>query len=233
MKKKLIIVTVLCLMIPLSAFPQKSLGLSSGVIYSGVLSKGDTGISRLPILRYTEELTGFYDFNKRWFLTFGLTIEKKGFKAEFYTRDAFGQKVDGPFYVSQELEYLTVPLLLNIRSKGKIQFYTGLGAHLSFLLKATSVEPLLEPLYDQNGVPLFEWKVIGETRKPVTENYKLFDISFAWQGGIIYPVATNLMLNFNLSLTHGVIPITKKEKFQNVKYYSRSGGAQLGVLYTW
>lgn len=232
--KRLIFLLPLCLLMPLSVFPQMGLGVAAGISYSDVLSKGDDGtINRLPYLAYTRGLTSSYTFNDRWLLTYGISIDRNGFKVQFYSSDAFGKRLDGPYDITQRLNYLTFPILLNIHSGTKVQLYTGLGVHLSVLLSAVSIEPLLEPLYDQNGVPLFRWNLIGEARKPVTDSYKPLNVSLAWQGGIRYLLATNLLLDIKIGLAQGVMPITKEDKFQNVMYYISSGAVHLGVLYKW
>lgn len=234
MKKQYVTLAMFCFITSIQVYCQQmGMGISTGVTYSNVTSKGDIGINRLPILAYSQGLSGSYSFKENWFVSIGIIDEKKGYRYQIYRTDLWGFKYGVPFFTSQEFRFLTIPVMLNFKSNSKLQYYTGLGTHLNFLIKSTYVEPLFEPLYDQNGTPLYKWNEIGQTRKLDTDNYKINTFSIAWQGGIRYPVTNNLLADFKVYVTQGVIPITKEEKNQHLKYYNRTGAVMFGILYTW
>lgn len=211
---------------------QIGFGIESGLTISNTAYQGDTGISRIPLIAYTQGIEGSLELKVNWFLNLGLRGEKKGYIIKFYKTDVFGNEYGDPHNISFEMKYLTVPVYINFQTKNKIKVYTGLGMHLSILMKAVSESPLLEPQYDQNGVPTFEWKEIGKQVLPFTQEYKRIDASIAWQGGLRLPLAENLTLDLKAGLNHGVIPILKKGDEQNLKYYNRSGSVIVGIFYT-
>lgn len=209
-----------------------TIGISSGITCSSILANDEIEINRLPIFAYTQGLTGSLELKENWFLSLGVSGEKKGYRINFYKIDVFGNEYGEPHDISFEMKYLTVPVSINFQTKNKIKVYTGLGMHLSILMKAVSTSSLFEPQYDQNGVPTFEWKEIGKQVLPFTQEYKRVDASIAWQGGVRIPVAENLTFDLKAGFDHGVIPILKKGDEQNLKYFNRSGSIMVGIFYT-
>lgn len=230
MKSKIVKFTVLLIAVLFPAAlsgQDKAIGVSAGFTYSNILSKRNTDTNTFSLMAYTQAVTGSFQISDRWFLDLGIRREKKGYRVQFYNRDVFGNAYGDPYFISQELKYLSLPVFINVQTNSKLNLYTGLGANISLLISAKSVEPWLEMQYDQNGVPTFEWKAIGERIRPNTEAFKQIDLAFAWQGGVRYPIADKLIADFKVSLLHGVIPISQD------KIYNRMAGAVLGFLYTW
>ncbi len=137
MKKILIILFVSCLCGTQNLFAQNS-PFSFGIEASGNLSNqnGNSLITQFAKAKigYGLGINAQYNFNERYALRSGVSVEQKGFRedreAEFFYA---GQLINDRYQHSSNFYYATIPLLFRVTMGKDLKYFVNAGPYAGFL----------------------------------------------------------------------------------------------------
>lgn len=169
-------------------------GLNFGVNFSETIRKdGVYAFETDYIHRFSYGLSFQYRLSPSWFLSSGVQYESKGFR--------FGPDMIN--YTSYN--FISMPLMINIQSKGNVSVYAGLGGYAAYLLDIITVS-----LTNYSNFPL---QIQGKFFHRNTDRFEAIDLGLAAQTGVRVPLNKCTMLDFQIAYSHGFVSASKHAEF--------------------
>lgn len=143
-----------------------------------------------PLYSISPGLNLEYLLNPNLSIKTGLIYERKGWKSIVYFSDIDTKSTGAPNYTRQS-DYLTIPVLLSLSTKGPVSFYVSGGAYFGYLLSSKVIisETLVRP----------EWIIDSK------ENTKDFDFGLSFGCGVTIPVGNRFAFDVGLRDNLGLI----------------------------
>ncbi len=159
---------------------------------------GGAGISNTvlfePGLGYTGLLNLQYDFTKVLSANVGLGYEKKGAKDDILMTDEEGNSIYN-MNISQDFEYLTVPILIRANIGSGVKYYCNIGPSFNYLIKQSSK-------VDSNNDA-----VVGNSDN--TSSYKRFELDLSIGAGVSFPLTESIALTTEIRDNIGLTNLSK------------------------
>jgi len=167
------------------------IGLEGGVSRATMIS------SNLSIaqnaLRYSGGISLFYQLNNYISLGTGAYLEKKGFETGALPMTDINGIMIGKFQAHFEFNYMTVPLILRISSKGPFQIFANAGTYFGKLLQEK------------------EWTTgagVNDRTYYNTSRFNSFDLGIIFGIGVNYALNDRLLLNLEGRLNQGITSVS-------------------------
>lgn len=222
MYKKYLLIACFCLIycISQSQSHKQTIGISAGINYSNIISKG----SKYEIFDNSNYIFGLttsiiydYQLNNILIIGTGLGFTQKGYCQEIVFANEYAQTI-GKSKIYYLYDYIFVPLKLQVQKGDKFIYYGFIGVSPSYLVKSTFYVPAYKGL-------------ISESTENMTPHVSKFD--FVGNVGIGF---SNLFFNkcrigVNFGYDYSFITFTNKNYFDdfNMKHYGFN--AQISLKY--
>lgn len=167
--------------------------------------------------RFTGGPTIYYPFARKWAIRTNLFFESKGAEGIMPLYDRTGMPL-GIFTVKSKLNYLTVPLLLDLHFGEKFRFDVNMGPFIGLLIghKTVYKEPVTGEAIIDKGTSSF----------------------IPWDGGLVlgsgfrYGINRRITLSLDGRFNIGMTNIVSRPIFSSLTIYTLSSQVLLGVYYT-
>ncbi len=173
-----------------------AVGLSSGIAFSKTLRKWDENNMEEfteHLRRFSYGLTFQYRLSPRWFLSTGVIYESKGCRHK--SVGLIDSSNDDVQSTGISYNYLTMPLMANIQTAGRVSVYAGAGGYGGYVLDMT-IGPFPAGLHNPQQY--------GDLLDADEEGLERVDLGLAAQTGVILPLNECATLDFQIRFTHGL-----------------------------
>ncbi len=150
-----------------------------------------------PTLGFYGGITAQIPLAKRWSLVTGVGFEHKGSVAKLDQTD-FNAAIIGKTRIYNNLDYLTVPVLMRVSSGNKIRYYFNVGGYYGYLLAASSTT--------KDNPNNLSSRTTKEDRKSITQSS---DLGFSFGGGIRIKITPKWAIPMEIRSNHGFINTSK------------------------
>jgi len=165
---------------------------------------------------YSSGLTTEYFFNSQISLKSGLSYERKGSKTAISMTDNKGL-ANGTMHVSNNYDYLILPVLASYSTKGEIKEFFNVGPYFGYLISQKTISSS----YDN-----YPTKTIDNSA-----NTKKIDFGLSLGCGMSIPVGDKFLFDLGFKGNFGFINTSKKETNDHVLTKTNSFGLLIGLKY--
>lgn len=175
----------------------------------------------LPVQSFSFGIFIHQQLSSRWFLSADALYKTSGFRVEL---DMPQTKNDdyGDFFFN----YISLPLLFNLKVGEHVSAYAGVGGYVSYLLNVYIVKPYYTYDHDLDaGWPYTpEVTYIGDFRVDETEGFEKLDLGLSAQAGVIIPIEDCLEIDLQIVCSHSLMSALRPEKhiFRKTRYFHRT-----------
>ncbi|HSY62384.1 MAG TPA: porin family protein [Cytophaga sp.] len=205
------------LLFSISAFSQQNkwgVGIVGGPGITGLRSEW---YKPSPTLGFYTGLSAQYNFNNYFALHTELAFDRKGTSDKFSLTDSYGNAV-GTAKITNQLNYLTMPVLFRASIGKKVKYFLQAGPYLSYLLNQTI--KTVSTTDEFHYIP----RINGTSHLPT------MDFGMSAGLGILVPVKEKFSVSCELRGNYGLVNLLSKGS-GNIKEFNETLNMLLGITY--
>lgn len=208
------------LLFSISAFSQQNtwdIGVVGGAGISTIELTNSKWGKHDPAIGFYTGLSAQYNFNKHFALHTELAFDRKGTKNKLTLTDPNGNEL-GDYFIINQLNYLTLPILFRASLGEKTKFFIQTGPSLSYLL---------------NGTVKYSSSVDNAFLNPstnTTSQTPAMDFGISSGLGAVVPVKEKFAISLELRSNFGLVDLYSKGN-ANTKAFNQSLNFLVGVNY--
>lgn len=189
----------------LTTFLTHGQNLSFGAHAIGILSTFDGPVAFFQDEDLSENKIGYgiggsitYNLGKYFDLRSELNLERKGAKYSMFLTDENGNTIDRK-HISNHLDYLSVPLLVQLKLGSRYKFLVNIGTSVHFLLHQQS-DKVFEVEGEKFGIPSID----------NISDFHRTDYSILGGVGFVFPFLKTKQIYLDARYVHGFWYVTKE-----------------------